>query len=103
MMPMDYARQIAKDRTLAGRRLHLHRAPPEFRDLVAKTAGGFLASQIATMKLLEERRAALTEVPDEIRPHVELHLRNHFMWRAELRKIEQSRERGAVDLFADAA
>ncbi len=39
------------------------------------------AAEIAALPMLEERRAALTKVPDAIRPIVETHLRNTWLWK----------------------
>lgn len=39
------------------------------------------AAEIAALPMLEERRAALTKVPNAIRPIVETHLRNTWLWK----------------------
>ena len=103
MTPYAYAKAIADDRTLAGRRLHLHRVPAEFAELVKQTVSLMLAGKVVEFSGIEARRAALADVPDELRALVEGHVRRVFHARAELRAREQRREAGSVELDLDFA
>jgi hypothetical protein len=102
-MPIAYARAIADDRTLAGRRLHLHRVPPAFLGLVTQTAALMLAGKVLELRDVEARRTALAEIPEELRDLVEAHVRRVFQARAELRGRERRREAGSVELDLDFA
>lgn len=85
MTPHAYSCAIASDRTSAGRTLHLHRTPAEFRDLVIKTAALMLAGQLLELEGPAARREALAQVPNEFRDLVEMHVRRVFGAASELR------------------
>ena len=73
------AAQIAKAPTKAHRQAIWMHVPPGWRDLVGYNVALILGTTIGTMPKLVDRRAALDQVPDELRPLVEREVARVFL------------------------
>jgi hypothetical protein len=89
---LKLAAQIAKEPTREGRELLWQHVPPVWRKGMAYNVALLLAPSIATLEDRESRRAALTELPDDLQAEVEVEARRVYYMRAHRRRNEEHQQ-----------